>query len=60
MFVILFICFSFFFCYADVIVGGGRGTSVRVNDLLHINVAHCCILETMKPGVWQAADAPSL
>lgn len=63
MFVILFICFSssfyFFFCYADVI-GGSGGTFVCVNDLLHINVAHCCILETMKPSVWQAANTPSL
>lgn len=59
VFVILFICFFsslFFFCYADVI--GSRG--LCVNDLSHVNVAHRCILETMKPSVWRAANTPSL
>lgn len=55
--VCLFYLFGFFFLFFFLICrcnSWERGTFVCVHDLLHINVAHCCILETMKPSVWLA------
>lgn len=47
-FIYLFSFLLFLICRCN---SWDQGTFLCVHDLLHVNIVHCCILETMKPSV---------